>query len=74
MHHAEGERVAIRIAVPSMSGMREATVRQLGLLLKHPPSLANALEDAAARRAGFLMKDVRPLPLEAQTHVSISSP
>jgi hypothetical protein len=74
LHHLEGGRVAIRVALPFMSGMREETVRHLGLLLPRPAALDAALDDAAARRAGFLMKDTRPLAREAQTRVSISAP
>ena len=71
VHHVTGDRVAVRVAVPYMSGMREETVRELGLSLLKPASLDRALADAAGRRAGFLMKDVKPVPLEGRTRVTI---
>jgi hypothetical protein len=74
VHHIEANRVAIRVALPFMYGMRAETVHQLGLLLPRPVPLRAALDDAAALRRGFLMKNASVLPRASQTRISIVAP
>jgi hypothetical protein len=56
-HHIEGDRVAVRVALPYRNEVCRGMITQLGLLLPIPRHLKEAIEKANDRTAGFLMKD-----------------
>jgi hypothetical protein len=57
-HHVEGNKVAIRLALPPDVGACRTSYAQLGILLPIPDSLRSALELARTRKEGFLMCDI----------------
>lgn len=73
LHHVEGARVAVRVAlVPTAHAVCGSKV-ELGLLLEIPPALRPALEAAQAGRAGFLGRD-RPAHAAYEDGVPASRP
>ncbi|ATB40648.1 hypothetical protein CYFUS_006099 [Cystobacter fuscus] len=58
-HHLEGNKVAVRIAFGYASEACRGNSFVVGLLLPIPASLKPALERAAKREEGFLMKDAK---------------
>jgi hypothetical protein len=58
-HHLEGNKVAVRIAFGYASEACRGNKFVVGLLLPIPASLKPALERAAKREEGFLMKDAK---------------
>lgn len=57
-HHLEGDKVAVRLGISNQSAHAcNKGITELGLLLPIPDALRGPLEDANARRSGFLMKD-----------------
>jgi len=66
-HHLEGPRVAVRLSLPPLSPTCRTQLSQLGLRLPISSALALPLHQAAARQAGFLMKQQKPLPKAPRT-------
>jgi len=60
-HHLEGDRVAIRISLRPASVANQSQHAELGLLLRIPDGLRSALNAAASKREGFLMKDSKQI-------------
>lgn len=58
-HHVEGNKVAVRISFPYDIELCRGNKFVVGILLKIPASLKPALERAAQRTEGFLMKDAK---------------
>jgi hypothetical protein len=58
-HHLEGDKVAVRVAFGYASEACRGSKYVVGLLLPVPPALKPALERAARREEGFLMKDAK---------------
>ena len=73
-HHVEGKQVAVRLSLPPLAGACRTQLTQLGLLLPIPPALAAPLQQAAARKAGFLMKTQKPLPKAPRTKNTFEVP
>jgi len=73
LHHAEGQRAAVRVALfPDMT-VCQGKIADLGLLLPVPPALRPAFEAAAVRRSGVLpIGSEKALP-DAQTMLDFSN-
>ncbi len=54
-HHIEGDKVVVRLNLPSIAFAYRS--QQIGLLLPIPPALQQALALAVTRREGFLMRE-----------------
>ena len=70
-HHVEGEKVAIRINLPSLASAYRA--KQIGLLLPIPPSLQQPLTLAATQREGFLMREAPPNARDEFTRINFKT-
>lgn len=60
-HHLEGNKVAVRISFGYDNEACRGNHFVVGVLLPIPPSLRPALERAARRQEGFLMKDAKAM-------------
>jgi len=60
-HHLEGDKVAVRLALPYFVEICRGKYLELDLLLPVPESLKEPLALAQTGKAGFLMQDQRPL-------------
>lgn len=58
-HHVEGNKVAVRISFPYDTEVCRGNKFVVGILLNIPASLKPALDRAAKRTEGFLMKDAK---------------
>jgi hypothetical protein len=58
-HHLEGNKVAVRIAFGYDNQSCRGNKFVVGILLPIPASLKPALDSAAKREEGFLMKDAK---------------
>lgn len=58
-HHVEGKKVAVRISFPYDNEACRGNKFVVGILLNIPASLKPALDRAAQRTEGFLMKDAK---------------
>jgi hypothetical protein len=58
-HHVEGNNVAVRLNVSWNYEIYRFSSTQIGILLPVPARLRKALQDADARRQGFLMRDAK---------------
>jgi hypothetical protein len=56
-HHLQGDKVGVRLGLPSSGGAARGLHAELDLLLPFPPALKEPLTLAAAGKAGFLIQD-----------------
>lgn len=66
-HHVEGNKVAVRISFPYDNEACRGNKFVVGLLLNIPASLKPALDRAAKRTEGFLMKDAKAVKAPSVT-------
>lgn len=60
-HHLEGDKVAVRLALPCLGQVNAGLNLELDLILPVPESLKESLALAQAGKAGFLMQDQKRL-------------
>ena len=71
-HHLQGDRVAVRLGLPSVGGAYRSFHADLDLLLPIPPALKNPLAQAASGQEGFLLADRKKIAGEDVTRISFS--
>jgi hypothetical protein len=71
-HQLQGDRVAVRLGLPSVGGAFRSFHGELDLLLPIPPALKNSLALAASGKEGFLMADRKKIAGEYVTRIYFS--
>jgi hypothetical protein len=71
-HHLQGNKVAVRLGLPSAGGAARGLHAELGLLLPIPPALKKSLTLAASGKEGFLMADRKKLAGKGVTRIAFS--
>ncbi|HZE20690.1 MAG TPA: hypothetical protein VE082_01435 [Desulfobaccales bacterium] len=71
-HHLQGNKVAVRLGLPSASGAARYLHAELELMLPIPPALKKPLTLAASGKEGFLMADRQKIAGDALTRLTFS--
>jgi hypothetical protein len=71
-HHLEGNKVAVRLGLPSGGGPARGLHAELDLLLPIPPAMKKPLALAAPGQEGFLMADHNKIAGEGVTLITFS--
>ena len=74
LHHLEKGKVAVRVALPYRKGMREQSLKQIGLLLPASSKLQTAFLSAGNLSEGFLMKDAEKISRGHPAKIQLDAP